>query len=141
MDFLYKIGLSELIDLSPEKRLTEGAFLLTESENNLYSVDTKRYIIDSANTGSLEINLFDLVSFDKDKTLFVFILGKAIESPVIEKLACIKFQLEINDIVLGKLSQFNIFNVDEFDSNIKISNFDLNGFKKGELFIVVGSKK
>lgn len=94
--------------------------------------------INAENFATLSINVFDYVKFPTADARFIQIhylsnLEKKLPIPL-------RFQVTIGSTVIGKMSQLSLTNLEEFDSEILVDDFQDPSEALAYLFIVIGGK-
>lgn len=133
----------------------------SDTEFNISNIDIKKFRVEYAEKDSLSIDLFDYIKRPKADCTFIHLFCYLATTNPRTLPVPRRFTLKINSdaeisfsisettepqfgdpswITLGKMSQFTIGNVAEFDCDLLISNFDLSSGETVNFIIVVGLK-
>lgn len=103
--------------------------------------DSKEWILDASTGAAFDLDLLTVLNTTIDKIKFIHIQCYKNFQSVGDVPAPIRFSLNIDGTLLGKLSQFQIANADSLTAaNITVSAIEVTGDEQAVLQVVFGIK-
>lgn len=98
-------------------------------------VEENCIVVNNLNYNTLSVDVFDKISFDKTKVSFVsfYLIDQS-------KQVLPRFQLSLNGVIFGKQSHFMLTNMENYNVDILLDDFDNPEDQTFYLFTFVGGK-
>lgn len=115
---------------------TEGL----DGDFKVEAVEIQNYLIDKGQSASFSLDLFDTIKIDKVKATFLHIFCYDVSGDENSVPEGINFRLKMGAVVIGRMSQFQMVNLSNYNLDIVADQIIVNTGKVANLVVIVGSK-